>query len=101
MEFTVFAHLEQTPERPLVHFLDRFANGDELVHDVGIISGFLVQSLKNFQSFVFSILHHKPTGRFWKVEDREENHHGEKDLESQRETPGNFQFSDKGKACFN
>jgi hypothetical protein len=35
------------------------------------------------------------------VEDREENHHGEKDLESQRETPGNFQFSDKGKACFN
>ena len=81
VELSVLAHLEQTPEGALAHFLDSFLNGDELVHDVGVVSGLLVQGLENFQGLIFSTLHHKPARGLGQVKDREEDYDGEEDLE--------------------
>lgn len=80
VELSVLAHLEQTPERALVHLFHRFFNGDELVHDVRVVSGLLVQGLENFQCFIFSTLHHKPARGLRQVKDREEDHDGEENL---------------------
>lgn len=81
MELAVLAHLEQTPERALIHFLDRFLNGDEFIHDVGVISRFFIQGFEDFQGLVFPTLHHKPARGLWQVKDREEDHDGEENLE--------------------
>lgn len=80
VELSVLAHLEQTPERALVHLFHRFLNGDELVHDVRVVSGLLVQGLENFQCFLFSALHHKPARGLRQMNDREEDHDGEENL---------------------
>jgi hypothetical protein len=82
MEFTVLAHLEQTFVSALVHFLDSFLDRDELVLDVWIIPGFLIETLENLQSLIGAALHDKPSWRLGQVENGAEDNYGKDNLES-------------------
>lgn len=101
VEFTILAHFEQAPERAFIHFNDGGLNGFKLILDKWVVARKLVKTLEDFQCFVIPALHHKPTGGLGKIHNRSENYYGEDNLESQRESPCDFFFTNPRKPYFN
>lgn len=98
VKFAIFTHVKQTSEAPLGHLYNGLFDAVELCLDGRISARLLIESLQDFQGFVFSAIHDKPSRRFGEIEDRNKDNNREENLERQGESPSNFTIANKCEA---
>lgn len=95
VELSVFAHLEQTSIRALIHLLNGFFDSNEFISDKWVIAILFVKSLEDLQRLVISALHNKPTWGLWKIHDGDEDDDGKENLKRKWEPPSDFFLSNE------